>query len=366
LTGLRGVAALWVVFFHLFPILGRLFNANLDLPLVRVGYLGVDVFFILSGFILCHVYVSSFREYAVREHIHFLMIRLARIYPLHLLIMLGFVLAVCFARGFAAQETYPRYTVPGFFVAALLLQNWYHEQLIWNAPAWSLSAEWVAYLLFPWLLIATRSIKGAWQAIALATLSLASLALTFAVSGHSINSMGKAGFLRLAAEFTAGALIRRAYGLGLPAKIPWRLMNPIAAFLLAATLYYPRAAPFSVLLFGFMVLSLSEHEGRMEWVLSSKLMIFLGEISYSVYLVQGLLLALATWHINTYTPADMRNRWTFATVLITSLLLVPILTWWAVERPARTLGRRLSDRFRYQVTTTPATGQPATSTMRSE
>jgi len=94
LTGLRGAAALWVILFHFSFLLRTHLHIPLDLPLLREGYLGVDVFFILSGFILCHVYVSSFKQYKVREHIHFLLIRLARIYPLHLAVMLAFVLAV--------------------------------------------------------------------------------------------------------------------------------------------------------------------------------------------------------------------------------------------------------------------------------
>jgi len=340
------VAALWVVGFHLVPLLGHIFEVNLDLiPVVREGYLGVDIFFILSGFILCHVYVSSFQQYGIREHVHFLMVRLARIYPLHVVVMLAFAIALWFVPGIASQNGYPRYTAPGFFIAILLLQNWYRYQLIWNGPAWSLSAEWLAYLVFPFLLIATRWIKAARFAIALAALSLGILALTFVASGHSIDATGKAGFARLAGEFTAGALINRAHNLGLPGRISWRWANPIAATLLVATLLYRPAVPFSVLLFGFLVFSLSMHEGRLSRILSSRPMVFLGEISYSVYLVQSLLLELTTWYIKRYGMTSSGTSLGVAALLIILLLFVPILTWRTVERPARVIGRRLSNRL---------------------
>jgi peptidoglycan/LPS O-acetylase OafA/YrhL len=231
-------------------------------------------------------------------------------------------------------------------MAALLLQNWYRYPLIWNAPAWSLSAEWLAYMVFPWLLITLRSIKAAWHAIALADITLLSLALIFMVSGRSLNLMGRsAGLLRLAAEFTAGALIQRANVLGGPGWIPWRWVNPIGILFLGATLFYPPTVPLAVLLFGFLVFSLSQHGGFLKRILSSRLMVFLGEISYSMYLVQALLMELATWHIKRHPPANLVEAWLIAALLITSLLLVPILTWRTVERPARTIGRRIADRL---------------------
>ncbi len=345
LTGLRGAAALWVVFFHLFPLLGRLFHANLDLLWVREGYLGVDVFFILSGYILFHVYASDFKRYGIREHIQFLTIRLARIYPLHFAVMLCFALAVWLVPGLAAQNTFPRYSVRAFLIAMALLQNCYRYPLIWNSPAWSLSAEWFAYVLFPGLLIVVRSVRVAWHAMAAALLSLAGLALLFIAFGHSLNAQGKAGFLRLAAEFPAGMLIRRAQSLGVPARFPWRWLNPAATLLLGATLFYRSTVPLSVPLFGILIFSLSSSEGQMDRLFKSRIMMFLGEISYSMYLVQALLFELATWYINRYAPVGS-NAWAMAALLITALLFAPLLSWWAIERPGRAAGRRLAARLR--------------------
>ena len=76
LTSIRGLAAIWVVFFH--------YNRTFELS--QMGYLGVDLFFILSGFIISYVYMDKFSssELVSKNIKRFLALRLARIYPLHI------------------------------------------------------------------------------------------------------------------------------------------------------------------------------------------------------------------------------------------------------------------------------------------
>ena len=83
LTSLRFFAAMWVVAFHYWPNLSPVLP-----PLVAKGYLGVELFFVLSGFILCHVYLDSVADGGFRYG-SFLWARLARIYPLHLATLAG-------------------------------------------------------------------------------------------------------------------------------------------------------------------------------------------------------------------------------------------------------------------------------------
>ena len=86
LTALRFFAAAWVVLFSYWPKL-----AGADVPqIVQRGYLGVELFFTLSGFILCHVYLHGFGERRF-SYGSFLWNRLARIYPLHLATCLGLI-----------------------------------------------------------------------------------------------------------------------------------------------------------------------------------------------------------------------------------------------------------------------------------
>jgi peptidoglycan/LPS O-acetylase OafA/YrhL len=91
LTPLRGVAALWVVLYHYtFQRLPSL-NSEAYTHLVQKGYLAVDMFFLLSGFVLTHVYHDAFNVRDRRNYWKFISARIARLYPLHLFVLLIFV-----------------------------------------------------------------------------------------------------------------------------------------------------------------------------------------------------------------------------------------------------------------------------------
>jgi peptidoglycan/LPS O-acetylase OafA/YrhL len=93
LTPLRGVAALWVVLYHYCGTAQYL--PNLDITpysyFISKGYLGVDLFFMLSGFVMAHVYHDAFSESIGRHYRGFLVARIARLYPLHIFNLLLFV-----------------------------------------------------------------------------------------------------------------------------------------------------------------------------------------------------------------------------------------------------------------------------------
>jgi peptidoglycan/LPS O-acetylase OafA/YrhL len=95
LTPLRGVAALWVVLYHYCGT--AQFLPNLDITphsyLISKGYLAVDMFFILSGFVMAHVYRRTFSESVSKHYRGFLVARIARLYPLHVFILALFILA---------------------------------------------------------------------------------------------------------------------------------------------------------------------------------------------------------------------------------------------------------------------------------
>lgn len=91
LTALRGIAALLVIIFHFDLIFFRL--AASDTPFfIRNGYLWVDFFFILSGFIMMHVYGESFSgKFNIQVFKKYMRARFARIYPLHIFSFLSVV-----------------------------------------------------------------------------------------------------------------------------------------------------------------------------------------------------------------------------------------------------------------------------------
>jgi len=84
LTAMRFYAAMWVVLFHYWPKLAVSFTP----AFVDRGYLGVELFFVLSGFILCHVYLPA-ADRGEFKYGGFLWARIARVYPLHLVTLVG-------------------------------------------------------------------------------------------------------------------------------------------------------------------------------------------------------------------------------------------------------------------------------------
>ncbi len=143
LTGLRGIAALWVVLYHL--------TDRLRWPVFDAGWLGVDMFFTLSGFVLTHVYADRNMFTTWRSYVGFLMVRLARIYPLHIFALLVVAAVALLVPGYwpPGFAKYPLFGLHGLVEALLLVQNWPFIGLNnWHTPSWTLSNEWMAYLMF--------------------------------------------------------------------------------------------------------------------------------------------------------------------------------------------------------------------------
>ena len=153
LTPLRGIASIMVMMFHY----------NLRHPLLPEGYylfskfyLMVDLFFILSGFIMIHVYSTAFEGGNVlTKFFRFLQARFARVYPLHLFTFLCLLLCVVLLKH---NDRFPIFLDSIFSNKSIplhltLTQSWgFIYETTWNIPSWSISVEWFLYMVFPLLL----------------------------------------------------------------------------------------------------------------------------------------------------------------------------------------------------------------------
>ena len=156
LTPLRGIAALLTVIFHVDLFMGgALVPPQFSLGLSRM-YLMVDFFFILSGFILCYVYGKYFADAVTgREFRKFSIARFARVYPLHLATLVYiFLLYVVSAKLSIPSNLIMQVENNGysFLTNIFLLHSMnLHEWFSWVHASWSISTEWWAYMIFPFL-----------------------------------------------------------------------------------------------------------------------------------------------------------------------------------------------------------------------
>jgi peptidoglycan/LPS O-acetylase OafA/YrhL len=286
LTGVRAFAALWVVIFH-FQSSDGISGLNLG-SLIQHGYLGVDIFFVLSGLILsllyCEQLPGTFSFSWLRE---FIIKRIAKLYPLHLVTFLVMVLVVLGARYAGSAYRHEGDNTAWSAIANLfLIHAWgVTSSLSWNAPSWSISAEWFAYcLVFPIMVYGLRQ-KRLFVVIGLCAVLWGAYvfgALHWSSRGLSVTT---AGVTRIVPEFLIGYAVYRSLGKTKDASGDLLSLIGIALLVSACLIdggYLVLAAPaIAITLVGLYV------GGPISDVIfGNRLAIFVGKISYSIYMLQ--------------------------------------------------------------------------------
>lgn len=347
LTSVRGLAASWIVLYHFQGDLYRLFPRSISLkPFLFQGQLAVACFFILSGFVLSYNYADRLQVFGWPAYRKFVSLRLARVYPVHLftlLVVLAMVL-VSHSSGIAVDRE--GYSARDFVLNLLLMQTWVpHFRLNWNYPAWSISSEWFAYLWFPFVCkAASRSVSrrtflilGALSFCVMQVHGIFARSLPFAEMLGVVGTFltGCAIYFILQSEGTLLRIWRRAPDLTL-------VLALVAPFLLQGIyLLLVMLSLFTVLIYS---LALLQADCSRFWTSAS--IIFLGEISYSLYMTHTLVQKV----LNEVAPSSAAASGSLlvrAGVLCLYVLLisaVAIVTYYAIERPARLWMRRISSR----------------------
>lgn len=283
----RGIAALAVAFGHL-KTTGMLSGLALATTSARF----VDFFFVLSGFVIAH---SSGEKLAAGrgEAMRFIVRRIARLWPLHLFVLglfLAHQLALLAANGMDLVEE-PRAFTESFALAWLpanlaMVQAWGTTPYnTWNEPAWSISTEMFAYLFFMLSCMAAR--RRAWIILAATGASCAAYAVAVPQTMWATVVLA---LVRGLAGFGLGVLAHRLWiewrDVRIPFATAWEAVAIVAMFW--AITHIPReAGAFIVPLFALVVLLFAYEQGWFSRVLRSGAFVFLGERSYSIYLIHA-------------------------------------------------------------------------------
>ncbi|MDE2576727.1 MAG: acyltransferase [Rhodospirillales bacterium] len=290
LTAVRGLAALWVAIYHFREALPGGTPAFI-FSFISRGYLAVDLFFVLSGFVIATNYAAWFAggSFSVAAYGRFLALRLSRIYPLHLFMLLLFLINPLAVYLFSSHGDFGDPQIAYYLLSIVLMQCWgIVGGLTWNVPAWSISTEWFAYLAFPLLAIwALRITTGVARTIAYTVALFALLALAAATIGQG--GLGDTqqlfSLVRCVLEFAAGIGVWRLVEARPPAggRAVGALIFAAACFAGFALLPVP---DYAVMPIGFaaVVYGLSSEDGRLAGWLHASALQWLGLVSYSVYM----------------------------------------------------------------------------------
>lgn len=294
LTGIRGLAALWVVVFHYKDDILSGIPSSVGLaPAMEKGYLGVDLFFCLSGFILGHVYAnelegqgSSLTSFTKR----FLVKRFARLYPVYFLSTLLAILIISVAKW--QRHNFDHLPIeilePINVMKNLALVQYWDNSYSINYPAWSVSAEFLAYLVFP-ILINLLLLKGKYLLLRACILIIiaASVHVYFVISSTVFDS----SVLQVLTEFSMGLgtyfLVRNLK----PNRNTIIVIRYILTSLLILAIFIVNSDPIIKIVIPvifILICSANYFHNIPSKGLGRKCLVKLGLWSYSIYLTHGL------------------------------------------------------------------------------
>lgn len=301
---MRGLAAMSVVLWHWQNFFftgtepGAIDVARLPFhgwlsPAYERGWLGVDFFFALSGFVFHWLYSARVAGGAIPAR-EFALLRFSRLYPLHLATLLLAAAAQCWSlRETGGYHVYPHNDLRHFLLNLAFASSWGFEVgHSFNAPAWSVSIEVLLYALF--FVLWRKAVPRAWM---LAALSMAGFLFAYKVYqplGQGIGSFFLGGCVFMAYR----AVLASPYATGLVAGIASLTTCAWAATAAACWLGWavprfdgflgwvlPRVLAYwpVLVLFPLTILSLALVESRTGPIF--RRVSFLGDISYSAYLL---------------------------------------------------------------------------------
>jgi peptidoglycan/LPS O-acetylase OafA/YrhL len=342
LTTIRGLAALWVVVFHVWPMTKELLpGLGWLTPLAEAGFLAVPMFFVLSGYVLALRYVEPLGSPTPRDVGRFLVLRLGRVYPVHVVMLLASV-AIFARHGFPPDDDGHS---PRALVANLALVHAWSRTfaMSWNYPSWSISSEWFAYLVFPVIAVFASRASRALMGLTAVVCCLAGAAV------YHHESVPFQALAQVIPTFTGGVVLARLFpprGAERPG-VQWGAIG-LLVVALVVPFFASRLDTSSVLVVVFFavvgLLGSAGHHNLAVWRWAP--LALLGDISYSLYMVHELVISVVTKVIGgeRLMAASALVRGAAILACIALSLVVAFASYHVIERPCREASRRLLTR----------------------
>ena len=355
LTGLRGLAALFVVLFH--------FSSSFSISsastrFLHQGYLSVDLFFILSGLVLAMNHDKDFRTNAfdIKTYFVFLKKRCARIYPVYIIVLL-IAIGIALEQHFLRHKVLPEgWSAKKIISNVLLIQAWGFDKHALVPPSWSLSTEVAAYVFFPILFsVAVVSRKS----VMIVTLVCCFALLRLSATGEHGDTDPNPGYLDIVFGDSPQALMRCVAGFTF-GLLAYRLtLSPVARKAIVSDVMFALslvgvalslaigAHAFVVYaLIWLLVLSSSGNSTAANLCLGNPIVRYVGVISFSLYLTHIFLLVYLTKLQLLYVKiVGSATGGGFPVFVILIALAIASVVYYAIEKPgSRYLARRLNPR----------------------
>lgn len=284
LTGLRFFAAIWVMLFHYREITPTwTYRFPIVDPWIAMGGLGVDLFFVLSGFILCHVYSHKFEKVISRDdYINFMLFRVARLYPVHIATFMFMIILIALQALFGGSNHPERYTLLMVLSSLTMTHAWFTSVITPNMPAWSISAEFFAYIFFPFAYFASSKYKIFFYITILISLTISILMSPPFDSTFAFNESlfrVTAGFLFGMAAFKYRHMFTRIVIFNFGSLIV------VAIIVFWIGIFGDFYGPIGLLLFSFLILSLTNENDWLSRAMSNRFIVMGGVLSFGMYML---------------------------------------------------------------------------------
>ncbi|HEU4789846.1 MAG TPA: acyltransferase [Flavobacterium sp.] len=351
LTPMRGIAAIWVMFFHMDVIIfyrefGTLIPHEASGILAK-GYLWVDFFFLLSGFIISHVYGETLTNHFGKWKTikTYLWARFSRIYPLHLftlLLLIPFVVIFPIISPAVVDGSWKTFMSWSALPSNLLLLNAMnqHTYLSWNLVSWSIGAEWWTYLAACFII--PFVFKKSWlQNGILAFMAVVILGFMVYWKG-SLDITFDYGWVRCVTEFSLGAVLYQIYQKGLGKNmLSKNIFFLLALVFITMIFHFSWNDLFVIPTFCVLLLATAYNNGTIKTILETRIFKYLGDISYSIYMMHGVWF-MVFWYCLPYLKSNygietltLEMKVIFVTLFLGLTLLSAHFTYHFVEIKSR-------------------------------